>query len=207
MSSLEENPKVKIVGLIKKTSLSVQYIRTSGTLYMVKSTETILILGIDWFDRYQADIRRSDNKIEITHQEEKVRLNLLFKKNSDDGYEYLFSFREEGSDQWFEANERKLAGLFITLAWREPEHPSQLLKQIYKLENMIEDAIQQGLMFDVSEEYWKALEECNGMVTTREEKICNLISDPIERQKEAQVIPFKIKRVLDKYPKVISKGD
>ncbi len=72
---------------------------------------------------------------------------------------------------------------------------------------MVEDAIQQGLMFDVPEEYWKSLEECDGMLATREEKICNLISDPIEGQRKAQVIPSKIQRVLDKYPEVISKGD
>ncbi len=61
------NPKVKVVDLIKEASLSVQHIRTPGTLYIVEGTETILILGTDWFNRYQADIRRSDNKIEITH--------------------------------------------------------------------------------------------------------------------------------------------
>ena len=130
----------------------MQHIRTPGTLYVVEGTETILILGTDWFDRYQADIRRSDNKIEITHQEEKAWLNLLIKKNSDDGYEYLFSLREEGSDQWFEANKKELARLSITPAWREPERPSQLLKWIYKLENMVEDAIQQGLMFEILKE-------------------------------------------------------
>ncbi len=77
----------------------------------------------------------------------------MFKKNSNNGYKYLFSLREEGSDQWFEANEEELADPSITSTWRETEHSSQLLKRIYKLENMIEDAIQQGLMFDVSKEY------------------------------------------------------
>ncbi len=62
-------------------------------------------------------------------------------------------------------------------------------------------------MFDVPEEHWKSLEECDRMLATHEEKICNLISDPIEGQGKAQVIPFKIKKVLDKYPEVISKGD
>ncbi len=99
VSPLGGNPKVKVVGLVKEAPLSVQYIRTLETLYVVEGTETILILGTDWFDRYQADIRRSDNKIKITYQGEKARLNLLFKKNSDDGYEYLFSLREKGSDQ------------------------------------------------------------------------------------------------------------
>jgi len=51
------------------------------------------------------------------------------------------------------------------------------------------------------------LEECDGMVATCEEKICNLISDPIEEQKEAQVILSEIRKVLDKYPEVISKED
>ncbi len=55
VSSLGGNPKVKVVGLVKEASLSVE------------GTETILILGTDWFDRYKADIRRSDNKIEITY--------------------------------------------------------------------------------------------------------------------------------------------
>ncbi len=72
---------------------------------------------------------------------------------------------------------------------------------------MVEDAIQQDLMFDVLEEYWKSLKECDGMLTTHEEKICNLISDPIEGQGKAQVIPSEIKKVLDKYPEIISKGD
>ena len=72
---------------------------------------------------------------------------------------------------------------------------------------MIKDAIQQGLMFDVPEEHWESLEECNRMLATREEKICNLISDPIEEQKKAQVISPEIKKVLDKYLKVISKGN
>ena len=72
---------------------------------------------------------------------------------------------------------------------------------------MVENAIQQGLMFDVPEEHWKALEECDGMLATHEEKICNLISDPIEDQRKAQVIPPEIKKILDKYSEVISKGD
>ncbi len=116
ISSLERNPKVKVIGLVKETPLSVQHIRTSRTLYVVEGTETILILKTDWFDRYQVDIRRSDNKIKITHQGKKVRFNLLFKKNSDDGYKYLFSLRKEELDQWFKANKEELAGLFITSA-------------------------------------------------------------------------------------------
>ncbi len=39
---------------------------------------------------------------------------------------------------------------------------------------MVEDAIQQGLMFDVSEEHWEALEECDGMLATWEEKYATL---------------------------------
>ena len=70
---------------------------------------------------------------------------------------------------------------------------------------MIEDAIQQGLMFDVLKEYWEALEECNEMLATHEEKICNLISDPIEGQRKTQVIPSEIRKVFDKYSEVISR--
>ena len=52
VSPLGGNPKVKVVGLVKEASLSVQHIRTPGTLYVVEGTEIILILGTDWFDRY-----------------------------------------------------------------------------------------------------------------------------------------------------------
>jgi len=45
------------------------------------------------------------------------------------------------------------------------------------------------------------------MLATHEEKICNLISDLIEKQEKAQVILSEIKKVLDKYPEVILKGD
>src|SRR6266498_2306194 len=62
-------------------------------------------------------------------------------------------------------------------------------------------------MFNVPKEHWKVLEEYDGMLVTQEEKICNLISDPIEGQGKAQVILSEIKKVLDKYPEVISKGD
>ena len=54
---------------------------------------------------------------------------------------------------------------------------------------MVEDAIQQDLMFDIPEEYWKSLEECDKMLATYKEKICNFISDP------------------EKYLEVISKGN
>ncbi len=57
-----------------------------------------------------------------------MRLNLLFKKNSDNEYKYLFNLKEEGLDQWFEANEKELARLSSTSAWREPKRPSQLFK-------------------------------------------------------------------------------
>ena len=49
---LEENPKIKVVDLIKKVPLSVQHIKIPRTLYMIEGIETILILSTDWFDRY-----------------------------------------------------------------------------------------------------------------------------------------------------------
>ena len=44
---LEENLKVKVIGLVREVSLLVQHIRMPGTLYVVEGTETILILGTD----------------------------------------------------------------------------------------------------------------------------------------------------------------
>ena len=72
---------------------------------------------------------------------------------------------------------------------------------------MVEDAIQQGLMFNVSEKYWESLEECDGILAIYEEKIYNLINDLIEGQKEILIISPEIRRVLNKYSEVISKGD
>ncbi len=47
VSPLGGNPKVKVIGLVREASLSVQHIRTPETLYVVEGTETILILGTD----------------------------------------------------------------------------------------------------------------------------------------------------------------
>ena len=62
-------------------------------------------------------------------------------------------------------------------------------------------------MFDMPEEYWELLDKCEGMLATHIEKICNLINDPIEWQRKAQVIQSEIRKVLDKYPEVILKED
>ncbi len=58
VSPLGENLKVKVIGLVREAPLSVQYIRTSRTLYVVEGIETILILETDWFDRYCRDCLR-----------------------------------------------------------------------------------------------------------------------------------------------------
>ena len=62
-------------------------------------------------------------------------------------------------------------------------------------------------MFEVSEEHQKSLNEIKEILVTQKKKICNLISDPIEEQRKAQVIPPEIQKVFDKYLKIISKGD
>ena len=50
---------------------------------------------------------------------------------------------------------------------------------------MVEDIIQQGLMFDIPEEYQESLDEIKEILATQEEKIYNLISDSIEGQRKA----------------------
>jgi len=47
VSPLEENLKVKVVGLVREASLSVQHIRTSEILYVIEGIEIILILSTD----------------------------------------------------------------------------------------------------------------------------------------------------------------
>jgi len=46
-----------------------------------------------------------------------------------------------------------------------------------------------------------------GVLATCKKKICNLISDLIKGQRKIQVILSEIQKVLDRYPKVISKED
>ncbi len=62
-------------------------------------------------------------------------------------------------------------------------------------------------MFDVPEEHWESLDEYEGILTTWEEKICNLINNSIKGQRKAKVILPEIQKVLNKYPEVILKRD
>jgi len=46
-----------------------------------------------------------------------------------------------------------------------------------------------------------------GMLAIRKEKVCNLISNLLEKQRKVQIILPEIQKVFDKYPKIILKGD
>ena len=70
--------KVKVIGLIPNAPIAVQNLHTPGPLYVMGGTESVVILGTDWMDRYQADIRRSDNVIEVQVNNEKARIGLQY---------------------------------------------------------------------------------------------------------------------------------
>ena len=70
--------KVKIIGLISNASIAVQNLRTSELLHVMEGTESVVILGTDWIDRYQADIRRFDNVMEVRVNDEKARIGLQY---------------------------------------------------------------------------------------------------------------------------------
>jgi len=57
--------KVKVIGLIPNALIAVQNLHTPGPLYVMRGTESVVILGTDWMDRYRADIRRSNNVMEV----------------------------------------------------------------------------------------------------------------------------------------------
>ena len=65
VASLGGESKVKVIGLIPNVSIAVQNLHTSGSLYVMRGTESVVILGTDWMDRYRADIRRSNNVMEV----------------------------------------------------------------------------------------------------------------------------------------------
>ena len=62
---LEGENKVKVIGFIPNTPIAIQNFRTSDPLYVMEGTESMIILGTNWIDQYQADIRRFDNVIEV----------------------------------------------------------------------------------------------------------------------------------------------
>ncbi len=74
--SLRGGSKVKVIGLIPNVPIAVQNLCTSGPLYVMGGTESVVILGTDWMDHYQADIRRSDNVMEVQVNDKKARIGL-----------------------------------------------------------------------------------------------------------------------------------
>ena len=49
---LGRGSKVKVIGLIPNASIAVQNLRTSELLHVMEGTESVVILGTDWIDRY-----------------------------------------------------------------------------------------------------------------------------------------------------------
>src|SRR6266498_3608405 len=73
--------KVKVIGLILNAPIAVQNLRTPGPLYVIGGTESVVILGTDWIDYYQADIRKSDNVMEVWVNDEKACIGLQYQRN------------------------------------------------------------------------------------------------------------------------------
>ena len=87
--------KVKVIGLIPNAPIAVQNLCTSELLYVIGGTESVIILGTDWMDRYQADIRRSDNVMEVWVNDKKVCIRLQYQRNYTGEYNYTFMINEE----------------------------------------------------------------------------------------------------------------
>src|SRR6266498_4500087 len=108
--------KVKVIGLIPNAPIAVQNLRISGLLYVIEGTESVVILGTDWIDRYQADIRRSDNVIEVWVNDKKARIGLQYQRNWTEEYDYTFMINEE-EETWADAEE-ELSQPSIKPVWR-----------------------------------------------------------------------------------------
>src|SRR6266540_5799231 len=81
VASLGGGSKIKVIGLILNAPIAVQNLRTLGPLYVMGGIESVVILGTDWMDHYQADIRRSDNVIEVRINDKKARIGLQYQRN------------------------------------------------------------------------------------------------------------------------------
>ena len=95
VAPLGEGSKVKVIGLIPNAPIAVQNFRTPGSLYIIGGTESVVILGTDWMDYYQADIRRSDNVMEVRVNDEKARIRLHYQRNCTGKYDYTFMINEK----------------------------------------------------------------------------------------------------------------
>src|SRR6266540_1856335 len=104
VASLGGGSKVKVIGLISNAPIAVQNLCTPGLLYVMGGIESVVILGTDWMDRYQADIRRSDNVIEVRVNDEKARIGLQYQRNCTREYDYTFMINEE-EETWTDAEE------------------------------------------------------------------------------------------------------
>ena len=69
-------------------------------------------------DRYQADIRRSDNVIEVRVNDEKACIGLQYQRNCTGEYDYTFMINEE-EKTWADAEE-ELGQPSIRPVWRMP---------------------------------------------------------------------------------------
>ena len=49
---LERRSKVKVIDLILNILIAVQNLCTSGSLYVMRETESVIILKTDWIDCY-----------------------------------------------------------------------------------------------------------------------------------------------------------
>ena len=87
--------KVKVIGLIPNAPIAVQNLCTPGPLYVIGGIESVVILGTDWIDRYQADIRRSDNVMEVRVNDEKACIRLQYQRNYMREYDYTFMINEK----------------------------------------------------------------------------------------------------------------
>src|SRR6266498_2409386 len=110
--------KVKVISLIPNAPIAVQNFRTPGPLYVIGGTESVVILGTDWMDYYQADIRRSDNVMEVRVNDEKACIGLQYQRNHTGEYDYMFMINEE-EETWVDTEE-ELSQPSIRSVWRMP---------------------------------------------------------------------------------------
>jgi len=86
---LEGRSKIRVISLISNVPIAVQNLCTSGLLYIMKETKSVIILRTDWMNHYRVNIRRSNNIIKVQVNNEKARIELQYQHNYNCEYDYI----------------------------------------------------------------------------------------------------------------------
>ncbi len=72
----------------------------------MEGTDLVIIFETNWIDRYQVDIRRSENVMEVRVNNEKAKIGLQYQCIYNCEYNYTFILNKKQEDKWADAEEK-----------------------------------------------------------------------------------------------------